>query len=311
MRIVVALGGNALLKRGEPMTAANQRANVAGAAAALATLAAAGHELIITHGNGPQVGLLALQAAATPDTPMPLDVLDAESAGMIGYMLQQELANVMKNRLFATLLTQVLVDFGDRAFQVPTKPIGPMYDKATAERLAAERAWSVAPDGKGWRRVVPSPKPLDILEKEVISFLVDKGVIVICAGGGGIPVVRLPSGSISGVEAVVDKDYASCLLARQLNAEMLLLLTDVDAVYRNWGTPEAERIATMLPQDAPAERFPPGSMGPKIAAAAEFAASGQPAAIGRLEDALLIANGERGTRMLPLIQAPQLRHVKE
>lgn len=299
MRIVVALGGNALLRRGEPMTAGNQRANVARAAVALAALAAAGHDLVITHGNGPQVGLLALQAASTPDTPMPLDILDAESAGMIGYVLQQELANVMKDRLFATLLTQVLVKADDPAFASPTKPIGPVYDEAAARKLASERGWSIMPDGNGWRRAVPSPRPLDILEKEVISFLVERGVVVICAGGGGIPVVKLPSDSVAGVEAVVDKDHASSLLARKLRADMLLLLTDVDAVYRGWGTPAAQAISSIRRHDISGDEFPAGSMGPKVTAAAEFAATGRPAGIGTLEDALLIVKGQRGTTILP------------
>ena len=299
MRIVVALGGNALLRRGEPMTAGNQRANVARAAVALGELAADGHDLVVTHGNGPQVGLLALQAASTPDAPMPLDILDAESAGMIGYVLQQELANVMKDRLFATLLTQVLVKANDPAFASPTKPIGPVYDESAARRLASARGWSIVRDGNGWRRAVPSPRPLDILEKEVISFLVERDVVVICAGGGGIPVVKLPSGSVAGVEAVVDKDHASSLLARQLEADMLLLLTDVDAVYRGWGTSAAKAISRIRCTEISGDEFPTGSMGPKVTAAVEFAATGHPAAIGTLEDALLIVKGRRGTTILP------------
>jgi len=298
MRIVVALGGNALLKRGEPMTAGNQRANVRRAAGALAELVKAGHSLVITHGNGPQVGLLALQAAATPDTPFPLDVLDAESAGMIGYVIQQELGNVVKDRLFATLLTQVRVGPRDPAFAGPTKPIGPVYDEATARRLAAERGWTVAPDNDRWRRVVPSPKPLEILEAEVLAFLVGHGVIVICAGGGGIPVVGLEDGSVAGVEAVIDKDLASALLARQLDADMLLLLTDVDAVYRGWGTPQARPLGRVRAGELSAAAFPAGSMGPKVEAAITFAeATGNPAAIGSLEDAAEIVAGRRGTRI--------------
>jgi len=295
MRIVAALGGNALLQRGEPLTAENQRANVARAVGPLAKLAEEGHELIITHGNGPQVGLLALQAASTPDTPLPLDILDAESAGMIGYVLQQELVNVMNDRQFATLLTQVMVSETDPAFASPTKPIGPIYDEATARALAGERGWNIAPDGASWRRVVPSPRPLDILEKEVISLLVAHRVVVICAGGGGIPVVKLPSGNIAGIEAVIDKDYASSLLARQLSADMLLLLTDVDAVYHGWGTPDVQAIRELSSARIQKGEFASGSMGPKVGAAAEFAATGRKAAIGKLEDAVLIVNGERGT----------------
>ncbi|MFA6156464.1 carbamate kinase [Mesorhizobium sp.] len=296
MRIVVALGGNALLHRGEPMTADNQRANVHGAAAVLAELIGDGHTLIITHGNGPQVGLLALQAAASSETPFPLDVLDAESAGMIGYVLQQELGNVVKDRLFATLLTQVKVDPRDPAFANPTKPIGAVYDEATARRLAAERGWKIAPDNDKWRRVVPSPKPLEILEIEVLSFLIDHGVIVICGGGGGIPVVQLENGGIAGVEAVIDKDLASSLLARRLGADMLLMLTDVDAVYLGWGTADSRPLGRVLTSDIAGRDFSAGSMGPKVTAAVEFAeATGKPAAIGRLEDAARIVAGTCGT----------------
>jgi len=298
MRIVVALGGNALLKRGEPMTAETQRANVRRAAAELAELVKAGHSLVITHGNGPQVGLLALQATATPDTPFPLDVLDAETAGMIGYVIQQELGNLVKDRPVATLLTQVRVDPRDPAFATPTKPIGLVYDEATARRLAAQRGWAIAPDNDKWRRVVPSPKPLEILEVEVLAFLVERGVIVICAGGGGIPVVNLDSGGIIGVEAVIDKDLASSLLARQLGADMLVMLTDVDAVYLDWGTPKARPLDRVQANDLSATTFAAGSMGPKVEAAIAFTIeTGKPAAIGRLEDATAIVNGLRGTHI--------------
>jgi carbamate kinase len=298
MRIVVALGGNALLKRGEPMTAETQRANVRRAAAELAELVKAGHSLVITHGNGPQVGLLALQAAATLGMPFPLDVLDAETAGMIGYVIQQELGNVVKDRPVATLLTQVRVDPHDPAFATPTKPIGPLYDEATALRLAAERGWAVAPDNDKWRRVVPSPKPLEILEAAVLAFLVEHGVIVICAGGGGIPVVELNGGGIAGIEAVIDKDLASSLLARQLGADMLVMLTDVDAVYLDWGMPKARPLSRVQAGDLCAATFASGSMGPKVEAAIAFATeTGQPAAIGKLEDAVEIVAGRRGTRI--------------
>jgi carbamate kinase len=300
MRIVAALGGNALLRRGEPLTAENQRANIRRAAAALARLITAGHSLVITHGNGPQVGLLALQAAASAEKPFPLDVLDAESAGMIGYVLQQELGNVLKGRLFATLLTQVKVDPSDRAFSNPTKPIGPVYDEAMASRLAAERGWRIAPDNDKWRRVVPSPRPLDILETQVLTFLVERDVIVICTGGGGIPVVELANGSITGVEAVIDKDLASSLLARQLDADLLLMLTDVDGVYLDYNRPSARRLGHVSTKDLSPDDFPAGSMGPKVAAAIEFAeATGKPAAIGRLEDAPNIVKGASGTRIQP------------
>lgn len=300
MRIVVALGGNALLKRGEPMTADNQRANIRRAATVLAELIAAGHALVITHGNGPQVGLLALQAAATAEAPFPLDVLDAESAGMIGYVLQQELGNAVRDRLFAALLTQVRVDPRDPAFGTPTKPIGPVYDEATARRLAAERGWRIAPDNDRWRRVVASPKPLSIVEAEVLSFLVARGVVVICAGGGGIPVVERADGSLAGIEAVVDKDFASSLLARQLGADLLLMLTDVDAVYADWGLPSARPLGFVTVGDLAPGDFPAGSMRPKVEAGIEFArAAGKPAAIGRLDDAVQIVAGLRGTWIEP------------
>ncbi|MBN9046589.1 MAG: carbamate kinase [Rhizobiales bacterium] len=297
MRIVVALGGNALLKRGEPMTSENQRANIRRAATALAALAAAGHTLVITHGNGPQVGLLALQAATSP-WPFPLDVLDAESAGMIGYVLQQELGNAMPDARFATLLTQVRVDPGDAAFSRPSKPIGPVYDEATARRLAGERGWTIAPDGDKWRRVVASPQPLEIMEAEILSFLIGHGVTLICAGGGGIPVVQLDSGGIAGVEAVIDKDLASSLLARQVDADFLLMLTDVDAVYLDWGTPKARALEKANATELSGETFAAGSMRPKVEAALAFCrATKKPAAIGKLEDALDIVAGRRGTRI--------------
>ncbi|BAV51066.1 carbamate kinase [Mesorhizobium loti] len=297
MLIVVALGGNALLRRGEPMTADNQRDNVRRAASALAALIGEGHSVVITHGNGPQVGLLALQSAADPDGgSFPLDVLGAESAGMIGYMIEQELGNLLKERLFATLLTQVKVDPHDPAFAHPTKPIGPVYDEAAARKLATERGWRIAPDGDKWRRVVPSPKPLAILEASVISFLVERGVIVICTGGGGVPVIARDDGSLCGVEAVIDKDLASSLLARQLQADMLLLLTDVDAVYVDYGTAAARALRRVSPKELSGKNFAAGSMGPKVSAAIEFVeATGNSAAIGRLEDAVEIVRGRQGT----------------
>lgn len=281
------------------MTAENQRANIRKAASAIAELGRLGHSLVITHGNGPQVGLLALQAATSPEAPFPLDVLDAESAGMIGYVLQQELGNVMKGQLFATLLTQVKVDPQDPAFTSPTKPIGPGYDEAAARKLASERGWQITKDNDKWRRVVASPKPLEILEAQVLAFLIERGVIMICAGGGGIPVVELGDGSFAGVEAVVDKDHASSLLARQLRADMLLMLTDVNAVYAGWGAPGAQALAEATISDLSTSDFAAGSMRPKVEAAIEFARStGKPAAIGRLEDAAAIVSGARGTRII-------------
>ena len=296
MRIVVALGGNALLRRHRPMTAGTQRANVKRAVAALLPLFEAGHQLVITHGNGPQVGLLALQAAAGPkDGAYPLDVLGAESEGMVGYLIEQELDNALSGgRLVATLLTQILVDRRDPAFRHPTKPIGPLYDRAEATRLAEARGWTVADVGSGWRRVVPSPRPLQVLEARVIELLASQGVTVICAGGGGIPVLERSDGTLIGVEAVIDKDLASALLARQLGADHPMLLTDVDGVYLDWGSAAARLIKRAGPRALDPADFAPGSMGPKIEAAIGFTAeTGRPASIGRLEEATRILAGAR------------------
>ena len=301
MLVVAALGGNALLKRGEPLTAENQRANVGVAAQALAKIVQAGHQLVITHGNGPQVGLLALQGAAyKPEEAYPLDVLGAETGGMIGYIIEQELENVLDHQhAVATLLTQVVVDGKDPAFQTPTKFIGPVYDRDEAETRAKAAGWSIAQDGDRWRRVVPSPMPQEIPDMRVLKLLLDQGVIVICGGGGGIPVLRQPDGSLIGIEAVIDKDAASSLLARQLGADALLLLTDVDAVYRDFGTDRQTRIDRLTPEDARALDLPAGSMGPKMAAAAEFAAHGGLAGIGRLDQATDILEKKAGTCVVP------------
>jgi carbamate kinase len=300
MRIVIALGGNALLRRHEPMTAEVQRANVRRAVAALLPLFEAGHQLVITHGNGPQVGLLALQAAAGPtDGAYPLDLLDAESEGMVGYLIEQEVDNALPGgRLVATLLTQILVDRRDPAFHRPTKPIGPVYDKGEATRLAEAQGWAMADVGNGWRRVVPSPRPLQVLEARVIELLASQGVTVICAGGGGIPVLEKSDGTLIGVEAVIDKDLASALLARQLGADHLILLTDVDGVYLDWGSDSAKLIQRAGSRALNPADFAPGSMGPKIEAAVGFAAeTGRPASIGRLEDAARVLAGTAGTRI--------------
>ncbi|MCI2395989.1 carbamate kinase [Aliiroseovarius sediminis] len=297
MLVVAALGGNALLERGQPLTAENQRANARTAAAALAEVVRAGHDLVITHGNGPQVGLLALQSAAyRPDEVYPLDVLGAETGGMIGYMIEQELENALDHgRPVATLLTQVVVDAADPAFRTPTKFIGPVYDRDEAESRAKAADWTIARDGDKWRRVVPSPRPQAIPDIRVLRLLLDQGVIVICTGGGGIPVIRRDDGSLIGIEAVIDKDAASALLARELGADALLLLTDVDAVYRDFGTDAQARIPCLSPEEARALNLPAGSMGPKMAAAAEFAGQGGLAGIGRLQDALALLDGTAGT----------------
>jgi carbamate kinase len=296
--VAAALGGNALLRRGEPMTAVVQRANAARAALALAGLVRAGHDLVITHGNGPQVGLLALQGAAfRPEAPDPLDMLGAGTEGMIGYLIEQELENALSHdRPVATLLTQVVVDPADPAFRHPTKPVGPVYAEAEARTLAAQRGWTIAPDGPSWRRVVPSPKPVEIPDLRVIRLLLAQGVVVICAGGGGIPVVRRADGSLAGVEAVIDKDYASALLATSIKADALLMLTDVDGVMEGFGTPAARRIARLSAVEAGHLVLPAGSMGPKVTAGTNFVASGgRLAGIGRMENAAAILNGAAGT----------------
>jgi carbamate kinase len=299
MRVVAALGGNALLRRGQPLTAENQRTNVAVAARALLPIALE-HDLILTHGNGPQVGLLALQNAAYhPEELYPLDVLDAETEGMIGYLLEQELGNLLQaGRPMATLLTRIEVDASDAAFTRPTKPIGPVYDQAEAERLAVEKSWTIAPDGNKWRRVVASPQPVRILELGVIELLVRERVIVVCAGGGGIPVVETPDGGHQGIEAVIDKDFAGALLATSLHADAFLMLTDVDAVYADWGTSSAWPVHSASPDEMSRRSFAAGSMGPKVEAACRFvrATSGF-AVIGALADAGAMLRGDAGTRI--------------
>jgi carbamate kinase len=299
MLVVAALGGNALLKRGEPLTSEVQRKNVQAAAISLAGIVRAGHDLVVTHGNGPQVGLLALQGAAyKPDEAYPLDVLGAETEGMIGYMIEQELENALgHDRPVATLLTQVVVDPKDPAFEKPTKFVGPVYDREEAERRAEGGSWSIAPDGDKWRRVVASPKPLEIPDMRVLKLLLDQGVVVVCAGGGGIPVLRREDGSMVGIEAVIDKDAASALLASQLGADALLLLTDVDAVYRDFGTDQSTPLSELTVGEARALDMPAGSMGPKLQAACDFAEAGGISGIGRLQDAVDILEGSAGTRV--------------
>lgn len=299
MRIVIALGGNALLQRGQPMTAENQRANIRVAAERIAAIAP-GNQLVIAHGNGPQVGLLALQGAAYTDVdPYPLDVLGAETEAMIGYVIEQELGNLLPfEQPFATLLTQIAVDPNDPAFGNPTKPIGPIYDKATAEQLAAEKGWSIAPDGEHFRRVVPSPKPRRIFEIRPIRMLVDAGVIVICAGGGGIPTMYGEDGKLHGVEAVIDKDLAASLLAEELDADMLVIATDVDGVYTGWGSSEQKKLGAVTVDEVIGMNLPAGSMGPKVAAACQFASkTGKEAVIGSLTDIDTIVAGDGGTRV--------------
>ncbi len=301
MRIVVALGGNALLKRGQPMTAEVQRENVQVAARALAPIAL-DHELVISHGNGPQVGLLALQADAfTEVEPYPLDVLGAQTEGMIGYMIEQELGNLMPyEQPFATILTMVEVDPRDPAFDNPTKPIGPVYEKEEATQLAEQRGWTIAKDGKKWRRVVPSPKPQHIFEIRPIRWLIEHGVIVICTGGGGIPTMYKPGRILQGAEVVIDKDLASELLARELEADMIIMATDVDGVYAKWGEPDAELLHKVTLQELASYNFAVGSMGPKVEAACNFVEeTGGRAAIGSLADLEMIVAGKAGTIISP------------
>ncbi|TBU77047.1 carbamate kinase [Phytopseudomonas daroniae] len=299
MRIVIALGGNALLRRGEPMSAENQRANIQLACRQIARIAP-GNELVVAHGNGPQVGLLSLQAAAyTPVSPYPLDVLGAQTEGMIGYLIEQELGNLMPFETpLATLLTQVEVDIDDPAFRHPSKPIGPMYDKTEAERLAAEKGWSIAADGDGFRRVVASPRPKRIFEIRPVQWLLEKGSVVICAGGGGIPTRYAENGRLEGVEAVIDKDLCSALLAEQLQADLLVIATDVAAAYVDWKQPTQRAIASAHPDALQQLDFAAGSMGPKVQAACEFARhTAKDAVIGALADIEAIVTGQAGTRV--------------
>lgn len=298
MRIVIALGGNALLRRNEPLTVQNQLANIKKAAFHIAKCVP-GNQLIITHGNGPQVGLLALQNDAYQTIkPYPLDVLNAETEGMIGYLLEQEMANQLtQDETVVTLLTRVLVDQNDAAFLKPTKPIGPMYSKEEAESLAKERQWTIAVDGSGYRRVVPSPDPQKILGVDPILWLLEKKVIVIAAGGGGIPIAE-KNGTMIGVEAVIDKDLCSALLAQEVHADCLLIVTDVDAVYVDWGKPTQSAIQKITSRELQLMAFPAGSMGPKIKAACQFVeATKKMAVIGALDQIEAMLQGVAGTKI--------------
>jgi carbamate kinase len=297
MRVVIALGGNALLRRGQPMTAGNQRTNIRAAAERIAQVVS-GHEVVVAHGNGPQVGLLALQAAAYVDVPAyPLDVLGAQTEAMIGYVIEQELGNLLpEEQPLATVLTMVEVDRDDPAFDHPTKPIGPVYPRDQAVVLAADAGWSIAPDGDGFRRVVASPKPKRIFEIRPIRQLLDQGTIVVCAGGGGIPTMFDEHGDLHGVEAVVDKDATSAMLAEQLDADLLVIATDVDGVYLDWGTPQSRRLERATPDELDGLGLAEGSMGPKVQAAARFVrATGKRAVIGSLEDLADMVGGTAGT----------------
>jgi carbamate kinase len=301
VRIVAALGGNALLRRGQKPEADVQAANIACAVAALAPLAD-DHELVLTHGNGPQVGVLALQSASDPQltSPYPFDVLGAQTQGMIGYWLLQSLQNSLPGRQVAAIINQTLVSAADPAFENPSKFIGEVYDEQSAKRLADERGWTVKRDGDHWRRVVGSPRPQRVVETRLIRLLLGSGAVVVCAGGGGVPVIRNEHGQLSGVEAVVDKDLTTSVLAEALDADVLLILTDVPHVVRGYGTPEAEPILRATPASLQREDFASGSMGPKVDAACRFVeVTGDMAAIGRLEDVQDILAGTAGTIITP------------
>jgi carbamate kinase len=297
VRILIALGGNALLERRDKPDAAVQRHHVKAAAAALAPMATA-HQLIICHGNGPQVGLLALESESdrSLSEPYPLDVLGAQTQGMIGYWLVQELANAGVSGPLVAVVTQTVVDINDDAFGQPTKFIGPVYSRDDAEALSARHGWTVAADGSWWRRVVASPRPIRVVEEKPIRQLIDSGAVVICGGGGGVPVVETAGGGLRGVECVVDKDFTAMRLAQDLHADRLLLLTDVAAVIRNFGTDAATELHQLDLDDVAALKLPAGSMGPKVDACAEFvSATGRTAAIGALTDASAVLAGTAGT----------------
>jgi carbamate kinase len=307
VRIIVALGGNALLRRGDKPDAEVQVANVSRAVRALAPIALE-HELVVTHGNGPQVGVLAMQSASDPNltTPYPLDVLGAQTQGMIGYWLLQALQNVLPGRQVAALINQTLVSAADPAFDNPTKFVGPIYGEEEAKQLAAERGWTVRPDGNHWRRVVPSPRPMRVVETRLIRRMLATGAVVVCGGGGGVPAIRNQNGKLQGVEAVVDKDLTASLLAEALEADALLLLTDVAHVIRNFGQPNAEPVHNATPTELRREKFPPGSMGPKVEAVCRFTElTGDMSAIGALEDATAILEGKAGTIVTPSGRFPE------
>jgi carbamate kinase len=301
VRIVVALGGNALLRRGQKADADVQEANIAAAVVALAPLAEE-HELVITHGNGPQVGVLALQSASDPNltTPYPFDVLGAQTQGMIGYWLLQSMQNALPGRQVAAIINQTLVEANDPAFDNPTKFVGEVYTDEEARGLESSRGWTMRRDGSQWRRVVGSPRPQRVVETRLIRLLLNSGAIVVCAGGGGVPVIRNEDGRLEGVEAVVDKDLTSAVLAEALEADAFLVLTDVPNVVRGFGTPDAAPISRATPAALRREDFPAGSMGPKVDAVCRFVeVTGDMAAIGRLEDAVAIVNGDAGTIVTP------------
>lgn len=301
MRVVVALGGNALLERAEQPEAEIQQHHVVTAVGALTPIAGR-HQLLITHGNGPQVGILANESAGDPALrrPYPLDVLGAQTQGMIGYWLIQALENALPGRPVAAVLTQTVVDGADPGFAEPSKFVGSSYDQQTAMALGADRSWTFRLDERGWRRVVPSPDPVDVVELGIVRSLLESGTVVVCSGGGGIPVTRDPSGRLCGIEAVVDKDLTAALLAVRLGADALLILTDVDGVERDHGTAAAQVIPKMSVSELRGRSYPAGSMGPKVEAVCRYVeATGGHAAIGPLVRAQDLLEGRAGTVIVP------------
>jgi carbamate kinase len=306
-RAVVALGGNALLRRGEPLEA-DAQARAARAAAGLLAQVSLTNRLVITHGNGPQVGLLALMSEAYTETaPYPLDVLGSETEGQIGYVLELELDNAIPEQETVAVLTRVVVDAGDPAFSAPSKFIGPIYSESEARSFAGRHGWAVKCDGESWRRVVPSPQPRRIVQLRAIERLVDAGFLVVCTGGGGIPVVEDRRGHQRGVEAVIDKDLASALLAIDLRVDALVLATDVEAVYSDYGSPAERPIARATPSGLRSHEFAPGSMGPKVEAVCRFVErTGARAVIGSLARIDELLGGRAGTQVLP--DGPELQY---
>jgi carbamate kinase len=301
MRIVVALGGNALLQRGQVPDAAAQVENIRVAVAALAPLALE-HDLLITHGNGPQVGVLAMESAADPRLtgPYPFDALGAMTQGLIGYWVLQAFGNALpEDKPMTAVINQTLVDLNDPAFENPTKFVGEVYDEAQARELAARYGWQVRQDGPHWRRVIASPQPLRIIEVPLIRRLMGEGVLVVCAGGGGVP-VAMRDGDLVGVEAVIDKDLSAAMLAVDVEADLLMVLTDVASVVEDFGTPQARPIGRIPASELRAKGFPAGSMGPKVEAACRYVQrTGKRAVIGRLADAGRLVDGEVGTYVVP------------
>jgi carbamate kinase len=307
--VVAALGGNAILQPGQVGTFEEQLFNIDGAMRRIAQLVEDGWRVVLTHGNGPQVGNLLIQNALAAKTvaPMPMDVCGAESQGQIGYMAAQTLANHLRKRKLevpvVTIVTQVAVDPRDKAFASPSKPVGPFYSEAEAKKMMLEEGTAMREDaGRGWRRVVPSPEPREIVELEAVRGLVESGALVICSGGGGVPVVR-SRGALSGIDAVIDKDLAAALLARELGADALLILTDVPQAYIAYGTPEQTALSRVTARQmrayAAEGHFKAGSMGPKVEACLRFVDAGGESVIASLTEVGAALAGRAGTHIVP------------